>query len=178
MHALRLAPDSPPHQPPGTADLEAFVQQHQRGVWRFLRALGAPAHEADDVTQETFLLVLQKGPRAGEDGAPFLRQTAKYLWLRRRRDERRRVDKLAAAVELLWQDDCARDDGDGYLQALAQCLDTLQARARTVLQRFYGDGVGREELAAELSMTGHGVRTLLQRVRAALKDCIERRRKP
>ena len=36
-------------------DLAELVREHQADVWRYLRYLGADGHDADDLTQETFL---------------------------------------------------------------------------------------------------------------------------
>lgn len=174
MHALRSDP------PPATDALEAFVRRHQGAVWRFLRALGCPAHEADDLTQDTFLLALDRRQHQRDDAAAaaFLRQTAKHLWLHRRRDDRRRAERLLAAADQLWRQDCERDDGAGWLAALELCLQQLEARSRRALELVYGERASRAELAAALGLGEHGARTLLQRVRAFLRDCIERRRRP
>ena len=39
--------------------LADLVRQHQAGVWRYLRFLGCDRPLADDLTQETFLAVLE-----------------------------------------------------------------------------------------------------------------------
>lgn len=152
----------------------AYVRCHQRGVWRFLRAIGCPPHAADEVAQDALLLALDR--RIDDAAAPaFLRQAAKFLWLRRQRDEGRAQARWLAHAEQLWQRDCAADDGDGLLAALRRCVEALPPRSRLAIERAYGDDAGRAELAAELGLTAHGARTLLQRLRAALKTCIERR---
>ena len=50
-------------------------------------------------------------------------------------------------------------------------------RHNVTFDRTYRDGLGRAELGAELGIGEHGVRNLLQRLRATLRDCIERRRR-
>lgn len=155
-------------------DLARFVRSHQAGLWRFLRLCGCDGLEAEEIAQEALLIALQKG-RTGTDAAPFLRQTAKFLWLRARRDDRRRAEHHAAAVERALQRDLAQDDGAGWFAALDACLDALPARSRFALERTYRDGLGRRELGDELGIGEHGVRTLLQRLRAGLRECIERR---
>ncbi|HEX6812334.1 MAG TPA: sigma-70 family RNA polymerase sigma factor [Planctomycetota bacterium] len=156
----------------------AFVRRHQVAAWRFLRVLGCRGLEAEAIAQDAFVLALRKGVDAHEDAAAaaFLRQTCKHLWLRTQRDDRRRAERHAAAAELGWQRDLASDDGAGWLEALASCLDELPERSRRALDATYRDGLGRAELGAELGIGDHGVRTLLQRLRAALRTCIERRR--
>ncbi|MDO8348705.1 MAG: sigma-70 family RNA polymerase sigma factor [Planctomycetota bacterium] len=155
-----------------------FVQRHQAGVWRFLRLLGCGGQQAEEIAQDALVLALQRGVHRHDDdsAAAFLRQTAKFLWLREQRADRRRAERHAAAAERLWQRELEVDAGEGWLQALDQCLESLPARSRLALERTYRDGLGRSDLGAELGIGEHGVRTLLQRLRAALRECIERRR--
>ena len=41
-------------------DPVVLIQTYQAGIWRYLRALGCDSAQAEDITQETFLSVLQK----------------------------------------------------------------------------------------------------------------------
>lgn len=161
-----------------TDPVDAFVRRHQVASWRFLRVLGCRGLVAETIAQDALVLAVQKGvaSRPDAEAAAFLRQTCKHLWLRTQRADRRRAERHAAAAELLWQRDLEGDDGAGWLAALAQCLDELPERSRQALDATYRDGRSRAELAAELGIGEHGVRTLLQRLRAALRGCIERRR--
>jgi RNA polymerase sigma-70 factor (ECF subfamily) len=68
-------------------DLASLVKNHQAGVWRYLRALGCDPSEADELTQETFVAVLE---RPFEDYHPaataaYLRTVARNLFLTARR---------------------------------------------------------------------------------------------
>ena len=155
-----------------------FVSRHQAGLWRFLRLLGCRRPQAEEIAQDALVLAVQRAVHEGGAGAAaaFLRQTAKFLWLREQRDDRRRAERQAAAAERLWQRELAVDDGAGWLAALDRCLQELPPRSRLALDRTYRDDLGRSELGAELGIGEHGVRTLLQRLRAALRECIERRR--
>lgn len=162
---------------PVPIDLAALVRRHQAGLWRYLRALGAPEDLAEDLMQDTFLVAMD---RLGEDrgdaaAAAFLRRTARHLLLRRRRDLGRREAILIDLADAAWRRDCGEDDGELWLASLRACLDRLEGRAREVVQRFYGEGQDRAAVAAAMGMKANGVKTLLQRVRAALRGCIEQR---
>lgn len=157
-----------------------FVLRHQLGLCRFLRLMGCGAH-AEEIAQQALLIALEHDLHLGDGdrtAAQFLRRAAKNVWLRQRRDEQLRRRRQAEAAEMLWQRELARDDGDGYLDALDHCLEQLPARSRRALDATYMHGLSRRELAAELDLTEHGARTLLQRLRAGLRECIERRRRP
>ena len=41
-------------------DPAQLIEDHQAGIWRYLRALGCEASEADDLTQETFTRVFAR----------------------------------------------------------------------------------------------------------------------
>ena len=159
------------------ADAEALVRRHQAAVWRYLRALGAPREVADDVLQDTFVVALQKlGDDRGEAAVgTFLRRTALHLLLRRRRDVARRERLLLEAADRLWTRDCVDDGGERWLGALRACLVELPPRARQAVELFYVQDLGREAAAQALGMQPNGIKTLLQRVRGALRLCIERR---
>ena len=158
----------------------AFVARHQTATWRFLRVLGCRGQQAEAIALDALVLAVGKGMHTAAPGevAAFLWRTCRHLWLREQRDDRRRAERHAEAVELLWRRDHAADDGAGWLDALDSCLAELPERSRRALEATYRDGLGRAELGAELGIGEHGVRTLLQRLRAALRTCIERRRQP
>jgi RNA polymerase sigma-70 factor, ECF subfamily len=165
--------------PPRTEfDLACLVREHQADVWRYLRYLGAAADDADDLTQETFLAVA-RSPfelRSRGETASYLRTAARnqLLMLRRRQGREASTVDLAAAEDV-WA--AALDDGDSsvLLDALAACYEALTGRVRDAVDRFYRDGNSREEVARELAISLDGVKSLLRRTRATLRECIERR---
>jgi RNA polymerase sigma-70 factor (ECF subfamily) len=158
-------------------EASAFVRKHQVGLWRFLRSAGCDAALADELTQDTLLIALRRDVASREQrtAAAFLRTTARNLWMKRRHSDRRRAERLIDAAEQLWQRDAAPDDGNQLLDALERCVAELPERSRTALERSYHDGATRQDLATELNLTEHGVRNMMQRLRKALRDCIERR---
>ncbi len=176
MERVETQPVRQSRHEPEQARVFAFVERHQRGLWRFLRALGCPADVAEELAQDTFLIALDRGVEAAPNAAATLRAIARHLWLRRHRDDARREARIAAAAEQLWRRDGHDDDGHAWLEALRRCLAELPERSRWVLERVYREGAGRAELARELGIGEHGVRSMLQRLRARLRDCVTRRR--
>ncbi|HUY33198.1 MAG TPA: sigma-70 family RNA polymerase sigma factor [Pirellulales bacterium] len=79
-------------------DVARLVKEHQAGVWRFLRVLGCDPAEADDLTQETFLAVLQKPFQDYNRTATsaYLRQVARNLFV----DSRRRASRTVTATDI------------------------------------------------------------------------------
>ncbi|MCA9209170.1 MAG: sigma-70 family RNA polymerase sigma factor, partial [Planctomycetales bacterium] len=87
---------SQPEMPAGDAgyDPARLIQEHQTGVWRYLRALGCDASEADDLTQDTFFFFFWSDFRAYADAATagYLRRVAYNLLV----SNRRRAGKVTA----------------------------------------------------------------------------------
>lgn len=176
--AAAPAPALPPRAP---ASPDAAIRGHLLAVWRYLRMHGATAPEADDLAQETFVIALQKQAQTLPPAAfaTFLQRTARFLFLRRRRSGKP-AELLADAIDALWARDAAHDGGHRLLDTLRTCLGELTDRARRAVELAYGlganDPTSRRDLAEALGLHPDGVKTLMQRVRKTLRDCIERRR--
>jgi RNA polymerase sigma-70 factor (ECF subfamily) len=157
-------------------DAERLIRDHQRGIWRYLRVLGCDPALADDLTQETFLSVLQ---RKFEDYSPaatrsYLKRTAFNAFI----SLKRREGKVVAVenVELLgeaWNDLVRDDDGDELKSLLEGCLAELSQRAHWAMQMRYRDQLSRVEIASHLKITEHGARNLMQRAKQQLRECME-----
>jgi RNA polymerase sigma-70 factor (ECF subfamily) len=173
--AVTMTPEHLPLSP------EELVRRHQADVWRYLRYLGCDAVEAEDLTQETFLAVLRSPfeQRSPVETAAYLRRVARnqLLMLRRRQGREPALAELTAA-ENVWAGVIIEGRFDPYLAALEECLKSVIApRAREAVAMHYSDGASREAIATALKMTTDGVKTLLRRTRAALRECIERKTK-
>jgi RNA polymerase sigma-70 factor (ECF subfamily) len=171
------ATESPPQ--PRPSDLASLVHQHQSGVWRYLRFLGADRTEADDLAQETFLAFARAEfvERDGRQTAGYLRTVARNQLLALRRKQNREISTVELeAADSVWAA-AAGADGNlgGYLDALRECVGQLKDRARRVVDLHYRDGASREAIAAELDMKPAGVKTLLRRTRELLRECVERK---
>ncbi|MCB9876636.1 MAG: hypothetical protein H6835_03450 [Planctomycetes bacterium] len=163
--AIEVAPErgAAPELPPHAAMLR-----------RYLWVLGARGDRIEDLVQEAFVVALQKGlaDRGQAAASAFLRGVAKNLLLRERRSRAmRREVELADAV---WHEQCG-GDGDDRVEALRRCVEALPDKSRALLTRCYQGGAGREALGAEFGMVPDGIKTALRRLRAGLRECIERR---
>jgi RNA polymerase sigma-70 factor (ECF subfamily) len=174
----------------GCFDPERLIKEHQAGVWRFLRALGCSPTEAEDLTQETFLAVLQKPFQDYNRTATaaYLRQVARNLLIDSRRRAARTVpatDIASAdldALEAAWvrwskgrgSNSDASDGGAELLLALRRCLETLTERARQALNLRFRDRLSRAQIAAQLGLSEDGAKNLMQRAKQHLRTCIER----
>jgi RNA polymerase sigma-70 factor, ECF subfamily len=159
-------------------DLGALMREHQAGLWRFLRALGAEPDLADDITQETFLAVYRKPfeQRSPGQTVAYLRIVAKNLFLKARRKAGKEVAIAELEhVESEWNELAGESDGAELAKALKECLKQLEDKPRQALDLQYKEGKQRLQIAEQLGMTDDGVKTLLRRTKARLKKCMELR---
>jgi len=165
------------------ADLPALIDQHQADVWRYLRYLGAEAADADDLTQETFLALSRSvfEERSINETAAYLRTVARNQLLMFRRFQGRQIDTVQLeAAEQVWAETAESPGVEGrgmntILETLADCLKTVDGRAREAIHLFYREDLSRTAMAAALDMKPEGIKTLLRRTRDLLRDCIQRK---
>ena len=103
--------DLPQHESPAV-DIAQLVAAHQLSVWRYLRSWGCSPQEAEDLTQETFLKVLEKPFEQLTDAATrgFLRTVARNLLIDRRRKQGRNAQIQGVEnIEQFW---VASDKGE------------------------------------------------------------------
>ena len=157
-------------------DPVALIQAHQAGVWRYLRAMGCENSLAEDLTQETFLAVLQRPFQEinAAATAAYLRKTALNLLI----SHERRAGKVTAVEDVeeldrTWMRWAGGDQGEALLDVLRECVKALTPRARLALEMRFRDSSSRPEIAAALEITEHGAKNLMQRAKQQLRACIE-----
>ncbi len=158
-------------------DAAEIIREHQLGVWRYLRFLGASEALADDLTQEVFVAVLSR-PFEYESRSrtsALLRTIARNQFVNTLRRGKREVslEELQTREEM-WVEIEGDDEGAAHREALDRCLDKLPERPRQVLSVYYGNDYSRAEAADTLGMTEEALKKFLWRVRETLRECVER----
>jgi RNA polymerase sigma-70 factor (ECF subfamily) len=152
----------------------------QSRLYSFILSLVCHAEYASEVLQETNLVLWKKCDQF-EPGTNFVAwafQIARYqVMAHRQRLGRDRhvfdddaLDNVAAAFEPV------AEDKDDRLVALAHCMKKLSDDGRSLLKQRYGEGTPVKSIAAELGQTANRIAVRLHRLRAALMDCILKRR--
>ena len=158
-------------------DLRSLIETHQSEVWRYLRYLGAQSAEADDLTQETFLSVARSKfeKRTDRESARYLRTTARNQLISLRRKQSREVltDQFEAD-ETCWEQNSSGDLWDFQIDAIRDCVEQLEGRAKQAINLHYREKTSRQAIAELLGMKPDGVKTLLRRTRALLRECVQR----
>ncbi len=159
-------------------NLSELVERHQVTVWRYLRALGADAATADDLTQDTFLEIMRRPLQQFSDAATasYLRRVAHNFFISRvRREGRMTVTEHAEQFEAAWMRWAGFDSGNRAMDALSECLQRLTERAQLALRLRYAKEATREEIADALEISPHGAKNLLQRAKLQLKECVQQK---
>lgn len=163
---------------------EELIIKHQEDVRFFVAARTSDWDLVEEVVQITFV-------RAYHGLETFIDRGSFNAWLKgialnvvreqlRARSRQRscaldRIDALIADYQLEHETDVRGSSLDGQLVHLRGCLDQLPPRARELIRRRYEERVPLKRLAQQFSQTATSLAAKLKRIRAALKQCIERR---
>lgn len=161
-----------------SAEFVGQITRSQRQLHSFILSMVWNPAEADDVLQETNLVLWEKVSEFNPD-RPFLPWAMRFAqfqalaWIKRRQRQR-----------LVFDDDLARLLADEAVQeeltfeerreALATCLQKLPAEQRDLIARRYEPDSSVNALAAASGTTPKAVSDRLRRIRQTLLQCIQR----
>lgn len=159
------------------------VAAHQARLRGFLAGYVPRSSWVDDLAQQAFVSAYRslKSFQVGTDFYAWLRQIA-YNHLRaelERANRRRRLeaeylqDLAAAELSRRAERSAAADDA---LDALRDCVSRLPETSLQIVQRHYRDGAPLAEIAGALGRPAGSLKVTLFKIRARLKECIERKR--
>jgi RNA polymerase sigma-70 factor (ECF subfamily) len=92
-----------------------------------------------------------------------------------RRAGRYTLVENVADIDATWDRWAGKDDGEGVLATLRECLEGLTARARMALDLRFREERSREQIASAVEMSEDGAKNLLQRAKQSLRECMERK---
>jgi RNA polymerase sigma-70 factor (ECF subfamily) len=164
-----------------TLQVQQLFVQHQGRLRAFVLSLTPDFATAEDVIQETFLIVTRKAAEfaPGTNFPAWARRIAVFTLLSHIRDRQRGPLPLAADVlEALAAAAPPDDDEARHLQEISllrNCLERLAPAARELVRlRYFGEHLP-EEIAQMRSQSVNAINVTLSRARATLRQCMERR---
>ena len=161
---------------------EVFIKlfaEHQRAIYALIRAFCRRPHDADDVFQETFVVVWRKREefQMGSNFFAWVASIARY--------EALAYAKRQGRGELLFDEDLlaqlaeqavVRAEGaSDRLDALRHCLESLSSRHRELIEQRYAAGGSVKALAEHAGRSVNSVSVMLHSLRQRLLECIEHR---
>jgi RNA polymerase sigma-70 factor, ECF subfamily len=158
----------------------ALVRDHLHLVWRFLRRLGFTREDADDATQEVFVIAVNKLDQI-EPGRErsFLYGIAVRLAARHRRSRHLRASRTVRGMDV---DECGsrevpadelldRKDGLAFLD---QTLSDMTPELRTTFALYELEEMTMAEIAALTDVPVGTVASRLRRAREQFQDAVQR----
>ena len=156
-----------------------LIARHQPEIHRYVLSLLPDRMLADDVLQETNLVLWRKAAEydPAQPFLPWALTIALYQVKAARRDagrDRHVFDD--SLVEILAAEGREAEPQAGDLErALEACLQELPEKQRQLILARYEPGSSVQNLAAERSQTPTALSLTLMRIRKALESCIERK---
>ncbi len=170
-----------PSQPVTEASAEyvGLVMRSQRRLYAFIYALLRRPADAEDVLQETNLVLWKKAAEftPGTDFTAWACRIAQFQVMAfRKRHQRTREYFDHVLLAQLAEDATIQMEGfDDRQHALLECVKTLKPAARDLIARRYEPGGSVNAMAERSGRSPKAVSEALRRVREALLRCIERR---
>lgn len=151
-------------------DIRQLVADHHAALFRYAYRLSGAVQDAEDLTQQTFLIAHGKLDqiRSADCARSWLHAVLRNAFLRQRR---RRPPLLAADCD--WDLDCLPDDShceaEWDREKLDAALRALPEEFRTVLLMFYFEEMSYREIAAALELPLGTVMSRLSRAKGHLR---------
>jgi RNA polymerase sigma-70 factor (ECF subfamily) len=160
---------------------DEVVRQHGDRVYRLAYRLAGNQHDAEDITQETFIRVFKSlsSYQPGTFEGWLHRITTNIFLDMVRRRTRLRMERLPENTDRLIGDEPGPEDvySDTHLDPdLQASLDELAPEFRAAVVLCDVEGLSYEEIGATLGIKLGTVRSRLHRGRQALRLSLERRR--
>ena len=150
----------------------------EREIYRYVAALVPPTADAQAIVQQTAVVLWEKFDQydASRPFAPWACRFALNVarqWMARRQRWKALLDGHLAE-ELALRREQLRPEFDARLVHLANCLQKLPEKHRSLVDGYYFQQSGVKTLAQQGQRTVDAVYKALQRIRRQLRECIER----
>lgn len=153
--------------------IESLVHAHHAAVYRYAYRLTGTAHDADDFTQQTYLLAQRSlgQLRSAEQGRSWLFAILRNAWLK---SLKRRAPQPACDLELDPNEIAERWPTASEIdhERLQQALDELSPEFRVVLLMFFFEDLSYREIAEKLNVPPGTVMSRLARAKQHLRGRI------
>lgn len=157
-------------------ELMLLMTQHQRRIFAYIHALVPSRADAEDLLQETSLVVVEKFHEFAS-GTDFVAWACQIAWWRVRASRQK-----FARSKVVFDDEVLEsvahtaasmhEEVSERHEALARCLQKLHPRDRDLLLTRYEPGAGVEEAAQRSGRSLEAAYKALGRLRKLLLDCV------
>src|SRR6476661_8390875 len=159
--------------PPDLAEpsLEEILARAEPRLKRVLSRYRIPAQDADDLLQETFLIMISKAGSIRNPDAWLVATLANRCIIYWRKHRAKLWDLVDSTIlELLADVEVAPQERVGLRYDLDSLLSELPDRCRSLLRLRYGFGYGTAETAEKMGYCKSSIRKVTRRCLAALTE--------
>jgi RNA polymerase sigma-70 factor, ECF subfamily len=169
-------PSDPHNETASRKRLMALVTTHQRRIFSYIYTLVPHRHDAEDLLQETNLVICEKFDEF-EEGTDFVAWACQIAYWRvrysRQKFARSKVVFDENVLDAVSRTACTMmPEMDVRHEALSHCLQKLHARDRELVLTRYEPGCGVEEAALRSGRSLEAAYKALSRIRKLLHDCV------
>jgi len=152
---------------------EEIVRRHQHRVYNLAYRMLRSRDDAEDVTQEAFLRVLERLPNVRDDRAlaAYITRVAANLCVTWLRTKQHRREHSADPADLATIPDHGRAASELH-ERLRQAVADLPPKYRLAVTAFYLEGRSYQEAARALGLTVRALKTRLYRARNLLRQAL------
>jgi RNA polymerase sigma-70 factor (ECF subfamily) len=165
-------------------DHDAFgelVRRYQAQLRGFAARDVQDSQDVYDLVQEAFLDALRHMGSfdVNREFYPWLRAICRNRILNYFRSRKSRRSGAQVLVDVAIEEIAAtRDDTDedpaGRIAALKHCIGRLHDEQRSVVELRYAEGIAVKDIASRFGKSAASITMQLQRIKAALLDCVQR----
>ena len=171
----RASAESSSNGAPGEGFIREFTQS-QRRLYLYILPLVGNSADADEVLQETNLVIWAKWHQfaLGSNFLAWGRAIARLEVFRHRRNRNRKMTFLDDKVLELVADrsESVNENLEVRQAALAKCLGQLRAKDRELIRMRYVPGANGDKVAKDLGRPANSVYQSLGRIRRTLMECV------
>lgn len=158
-----------------------LLMHHRTALYGYIYACVRNHADAEDILQNVSVAVTESIDRLNDEAGflPWAREIARRRILAHRRNSQREqafdpelLCRLAEAAERVEE----AASSSTHRSALLSCLDKLPPRSRRLIAlRYEGTVKGMSELATQFGRSVQGIYAQVKRIKARLRDCVQRR---
>ena len=170
--AVRPAASEPPAVADEPLSAAGLVRDHAAALYRYAFRLTGAAADAEDLTQQTFLIAHRKLTQLREPGGArrWLMTIMRRAYLRTAQSRDYQARRLAAPLDVDRLPAAAADDLDLDAAELQAAVNALPDDYKLVLLAFYFEDRSYREIAAEFGLPIGTVMSRLSRAKAHLRS--------
>ena len=164
---------------PPESEYSQLVTRNQRKIYWFILSLLPNWSDAEEVLQETNLVLWRKADKYDSSGnfLAWACQIARYEVLKFRERSGRAFPALTDVFDGIGVEAMAAvesQSSEGLLGALADCVEKLRPQDRDLVERRYRSGATTKSVAEEVGRSTDAIYKALQRVHRQLLECVNR----